>query len=301
MCIKNITKRHKMANNQIWQWAHMLDESRHASYYEVYMQEHPEDKLPKLIDSLIGEFAESLKKDGIKLSHCIRKGFVNVVYLDDLCKQLKTKYYWHKIKAQTYAAIISRITAVYVKSKGQRFNEADEISFDDVSRGVSRKVVEDCLDIVCHNTNVLEANNYIVNSLDRLKSIKNHEQLSTGMQNVVNAAFKKYGFQKFLRHDSWTGTDVEDYFAPLQLYKCWGSYAKGTAGEEWICDSDNEPAQLKKVLDSVEYSADTLDLVVTLNKAVDVVHFRSDLANAFLEGGQRTASLVSNLPDKFII
>ncbi len=38
-------------------WAHMLDESSHASYYDVYMQEHPEDKLPQLIDSLIGEFA----------------------------------------------------------------------------------------------------------------------------------------------------------------------------------------------------------------------------------------------------
>ena len=63
MCIKNTTKGHKMANNQIWQWAHMLDESKHASYYEVYMQEHPEDKLPTLIDSLIEEFAKSLKKD----------------------------------------------------------------------------------------------------------------------------------------------------------------------------------------------------------------------------------------------
>ena len=77
----------------------MLDESKHASYYEVYMQEHPEDKLLKLIDDLIGEFAESLKKDGIKIKHCMKGGFVNVVYLDDLCNKLKTKYYWHKIKA----------------------------------------------------------------------------------------------------------------------------------------------------------------------------------------------------------
>jgi len=45
----------------------MLDESRHASYYEVYMQEHTEDALPRLIDSLIGEFAVCLKKDKIKL------------------------------------------------------------------------------------------------------------------------------------------------------------------------------------------------------------------------------------------
>ena len=56
-----------MIDNQIHYWAHMLDESRHASYYDVYMQDNPEDQLPHLIDSLIGEFAKSLKKDGIKM------------------------------------------------------------------------------------------------------------------------------------------------------------------------------------------------------------------------------------------
>ena len=42
---------------------------------------------------------------------------------------------------------------------------------------------------------------------------------------------------------------------------------------------------MKKVLDSVEYSADDIDLAVTLNKSLDIVHFRSDLAAAFIEGG----------------
>lgn len=42
---------------------------------------------------------------------------------------------------------------------------------------------------------------------------------------------------------------------------------------------------MKKVLNSVEYSADTVDLIVALNKSLDVVHFRSDLASAFIEGG----------------
>ena len=40
----------------------MLDESVRQSYYEVYMMDHPEDKLPTLIDSLIGEFSRDLKK-----------------------------------------------------------------------------------------------------------------------------------------------------------------------------------------------------------------------------------------------
>jgi hypothetical protein len=38
-----------------------------------------------------------------------------------------------------------------------------------------------------------------------------------------------------------------------------------------------------------------------LNKAVDVVHFRSDLAAAFLEGGEKTASMVSNLPRGIVV
>ena len=287
-----------MSDNQIHYWAHMLDESRHASYYDVYMQENPEDQLPRLIDSLIGEFAKSLKKDGIKMQKCLRNNKVNVVYLEELKKKVKTRYQWDRIKAQTYAAIISRMTALLHRTKGQRLSEND-IGYDDVVHLVSRKVIEDCLDKICHNTNVLEANNYIVNSLE---DANDGSRLDISkMVKVVNDAFKKHGFQKFLRNSSWNGSILEDYYAPIQLYKVWASYAKGNAGEKYVCDSDNGPAALKKVLNSVEYSADTIDLIVALNKSLDIVHFRSDLAAAFIEGGQQTCALVSNLPDKFVI
>ena len=287
-----------MLDNQIHYWAHMLDESHHDSYYDVYMQENPEDQLPRLIDSLIGEFAKSLKKDGIKMQKCLHNNKVNVVYLEELKKKVKTRYQWDKIKAQTYAAIISRMTALLHRTKGQRLSEND-IGYDDVVHLVSRKVIEDCLDKICHNTNVLEANNYIVNSLE---DANDGSRLDISkMVKVVNEAFKKHGFQKFLRNSSWNGSILEDYYAPIQLYKVWASYAKGNAGEKYVCDSDNGPAALKKVLNSVEYSADTIDLIVALNKSLDVVHFRSDLAAAFIEGGQQTCALVSNLPDKFVI
>lgn len=287
-----------MADNQIHYWAHMLDESRHASYYDVYMQENPEDQLPHLIDSLIGEFAKSLKKDGIKMQKCLHNNKVNVVYLEELKKKVKTRYQWDKIKAQTYAAIISRMTALLHRTKGQRLSEND-IGYDDVAHLVSRKVIEDCLDKICHNTNVLEANNYIVNSLE---DANDGSRLDISkMVKVVNEAFKKHGFQKFLRNSSWNGAILEDYYAQIQLYTVWASYAKGNAGEKYVCDSDNGPAALRKVLNSVEYSADTIDLIVALNKSLDVVHFRSDLAAAFIEGGQQTCALVSNLPDKFVI
>ena len=287
-----------MADNQIHYWAHMLDESHHASYYDVYMQENPEDQLPRLIDSLIGEFAESLKKDGIKMQKCLRNNKVNIVYLEDLKNKIKTRYQWDRIKAQTYAAIISRMTALLHRTKSQRLSE-DDIGYDDVTHLVSRRVIEDCLDKICHNTNVLEANNCIVNSLEDANDGSRPD--ISKMVKVVNVAFKKHGFQKFLRNSSWNEAILEDYYAPIQLYKVWASYAKGNAGEKYVCDSDNGPAALKKVLNSVEYSADTIDLIVTLNKSLDIVHFRSDLAAAFIEGGKQTCTLVSNLPDKFVI
>lgn len=53
------------------------------------------------------------------------------------------------------------MTALLSRAKGQRLSEQD-IEFDDVVHTVSRKTIEDCLDIMCHNTNVIEANNALL-------------------------------------------------------------------------------------------------------------------------------------------
>lgn len=148
---------------------------------------------------------------------------------------------------------------------------------------VSRRVVEDCLDIMCHNTNVLSANTELMADPDKFGNV-----------------FKANGIPEAVSHNDFLGKDVK-YDAAARLYCAWASYATGKYGEKCVCDSHNGPKELIKVLDSVEYSADTLDLVVTLNKSLDVVHARSDLAAAFIEGGQHTCAIVSNLPDKFVI
>lgn len=186
--------------------------------------------------------------------------------------KVKGKYGWQLIPAQVYAAVISRMVALSHRSNGQRLSEDDEMQFNDVSHMVSRRKVEDCLDIICHNTNVLKANNAIL--LDS----------NFGSQKYGNV-FKTNGIDSTTRYSSWKDRDVVDWHIAIELYKAWASYAKGTAGEEYICDSDNGPAEILKILNSVEYSADDIDLIVTLNKALDVVHFRSDLAAAFIEGG----------------
>lgn len=102
---------------QIEYWAQLLDESRHTSYYDMYMMEHPEDKKDKLLDELIGEFAKDLKKDHIDLTKCMKNGILNSVYLDDMQKKIKHHYYWQKIDAHVYAAIVSRLTALLSRAK----------------------------------------------------------------------------------------------------------------------------------------------------------------------------------------
>ena len=272
-------------------WARMLNESSHESYYKMYMIEHPEDKQATLMKSLAKEFADSLKQDHIDLNDCLNlKGLADIGMIEKMQASIKHKYRWNLIKAQVYAAIISRSTALAHRAKGQKFTESDIIEYNDVVHNVSRRVIESCLDIMCHNTNVLEANNALSLRYDA----------STGPDKMANEAFKAAGIPAIPNYMPGEGI-VTDFFPASMLYKAWASYAKGTAGEKYVCDSDNGPNELRKVLDSVEHSADDFDLVIALNKALDVVHFRSDLAAAFIEGGQTTCAMVSNLPDKFVV
>ena len=151
-------------------------------------------------------------------------------------------------------------------------------------------MIENCLDIMCHNTNVLDAN----------KALSLRYDVTAGPSREAIEAFKSAGIPAIPNYVPGEGV-VTDYFPAAMLYKAWASYAKGTAGEKYVCDSDNGPEALRKVLDNVEYSADDIDLIVALNKSLDIVHFRSDLAAAFIEGGMNTCAMVSHLPDKFVV
>ena len=95
----------------------MLDESSHSSYYKIYMMEHPEDKPDALADSLISQFAKDMRKDRIDLKDCLKNGIADMELLEDLQARVKHKYIWDKIKAQEYAAVITRMTALLRKSR----------------------------------------------------------------------------------------------------------------------------------------------------------------------------------------
>lgn len=77
--------------NQVDYWAHMLDESSHASYYEVYMQEHPEDETKKLIDTMLGEFADDLEKDHIDLRLCVKDGYIQDGIVSKMAERLEAQ------------------------------------------------------------------------------------------------------------------------------------------------------------------------------------------------------------------
>lgn len=197
-------------------------------------------------------------------------------------KEMDFSYDWDKIKAQVYAAIISRNAAKLDNAKA-RYNE-DEISWQDVRRNVSKKVLEECLDKICHSTEVLDANTdicYPGNTKDWPKIEK------IFMKNGIAPSEMKDGKM------SWT--------IPCAAYRKWAAYARGRMGEPWVCNSDNGPSILRKILQECPYNAGEDELVVTLNRCLDVVHARCDLASAFIEGGASTCGQVSSLPAGVVV
>ena len=134
---------------------------------------------------------------------------------------------------------------------------------------------------------MLEANNVIRKVLTNANTFRNTVNID------INSILRKHGIDVGMPEFPW-------HSAIFRTYCAWASFSGGRF-EKFVCDSDNGPTELKKILTSYSYAADDLDLVVMLNRAIDTVHARNDLAAAFVEGGARTCSLVSNLPDKFVI
>ena len=61
----------------------MLDETKHQSYYDVYMQANPKDQIQTLIDSLIKEFAEDLKKYDINVLDRVKGDDIDGIKLEE--------------------------------------------------------------------------------------------------------------------------------------------------------------------------------------------------------------------------
>jgi len=96
----------------------LAEKTSNISYYSMFMKEHPNDNLPKLLDSLVSQFASDMKLDNISVNGVLeqniysKNGNINELILDKLSKKMKHRYRWEKISADVYAAIISRFVNV---------------------------------------------------------------------------------------------------------------------------------------------------------------------------------------------
>jgi len=259
-------------SNYIRSVAHMLDECGFTSrsYYDAYMMEHSDEEKPAIFEKLISEFADAVRKNRFRFGKCLGQGGKVVINRDTntvepVAKKMSFHYNWNKIRPVVYKAILSRA------------------AHPDISRGVMRKKIEECLDIVCRNTNVLDANSSIC------------MWAADDSWRTVETLFRKYGLDKM--PTDYYSLKEDSYAAICEVYSYWAAFQIGDGDP--ICNSDDGPWELRQILGECQYDADDSVLISTLNRCLDITHVRGDLALAFIEGGFRTLSDASNMtPDK---
>ena len=97
-------------------------------------------------------------------------------------------------------------------------------------------------------------------------------------------------------------TDEEDYLKKYKFYVCYeymnevfnldDLLPKFSNGQDTISDYGLEP--LEKLMKEMSEQDTPEEIIVTLNKIMDVSHQRGDLAELFIEGGSKTLSYISN-------
>ena len=109
-----------------------------------------EETLNDLVNTIpveIKNFANDIKN--FNFLDFIENDKINQDKLDVALYVLKCHYQWYKIKADVYKHIITRSTLIALNKR------------HDIYKCISRRVLENCLDIICHNINIIEANNIL--------------------------------------------------------------------------------------------------------------------------------------------
>ena len=197
------------------------------------------------------------------------ENFSEVLRRTRFCMLVDRASWWRLIPDQTYKAIISRSAAVH---QGK------------MSRGVSLKVLRQCLDDMCYDLSVLYAQSRqftiekifkqskAVNSLDMLPEM--HRDYAKSMTLVCCGSFVD---RKNI--DDYDDGSIDDYDAIVSN-----------------SDQSQTYNKLFKSLNSVSWNEDDeAKLIATISKTVDITHDRGSLAGVFIEGGSKTCDQVSNL------
>lgn len=122
-----------------------------------------------------------------------------------------------------------------------------------------------------------------------------------------NLIILQYMTELFGHETSYPTDDLIDYFfyekedeAPDD-YEGWCEFLENIGFFEWcmlpdgsdaISDYGREP--IFKILSSLKNDSSKGEKLIAINRCLDVVHCRGDLASAFIEGGRKTCSEISN-------
>lgn len=195
----------------------------------------------------------------------------------DVSKLVDRHFWWDLISDQVYRAMVSRA------------------AHPEKSRGVSLKVIRECLGKICFDVSQL----YVQSSTTKYSKflIANSKTLSLILEN-----FKGDAKAKFLLHSIMS-----------ELLMGAGSYVDKTTFKYDTNDDDDEffsPygdtsenetfAAVFKQLNKIRANeSDEQFLIAQISKIVDWFHIRGSLAGVFIEGGAKTCSEVSNMkPDE---
>ena len=196
-------------------------------------------------------------------------------YPFDFSKLVDRREWWDLIPDRVYKAIISRA------------------AHPELSRGVSLRVVNDCLDAVCYDLSVLYAQSKRVSTI--FKKSRFYAELLFECE--------KLGLTKY---------DAGDFMEKI-LESC-GSYVdkntfKNDSHSGWTggkfqplsnTDFATTFAGFFNLLYMIRYDEKNIQfLIAQLSMLVDQAHTRGSLAGAFVEGGAATCDVVSNMkPDE---
>lgn len=258
--------------------------SQHAKSHGGYFSEWQKQS-GNSIDSICSQLAEKMDRKvtevygsyesfAKQMAEAMPDGHMSdTMQKTGISRLVDRRSWWDLISDQTYKAIVSRNAAVH---QGK------------LSRGVSLRVLRECLDKMCYDLSVL----YIQSRSHLFKKLLKQSQAACTLRKV----FEQNGMESYVRDAQW-----------LLLDAC-GSYIDDANRDDddtghGMISSTTAPSTFQtlfKELNSIKYTEDNDNAIIAcISKTVDHVHNRGSLAGVFIEGGSRTCNYVSNMaPDE---
>lgn len=189
--------------------------------------------------------------------------------------------YW-LIPATIYKAVISRDLA---RRQGR------------ISRGVSTRTLEDCVRRIMHNVGVLLVNEDMMEG-DLADSVYDFNAMFPAIRAALCAKATKDVAAEICKDGEFSQSVG---FAFWWYYMASSSFVGPDDKDFPVSNTDMDSTwkKMQNILNSLPANPDEDQFIVFINKFIDLCHDRGSLAGAFVEGGAKTCSEVSNMaPDE---